>query len=64
MVGVKTVLISGAITGDVRALEGFFDAMHATVEPGRPSDEAIERGRENLDAKAREVAAALLGVDR
>lgn len=64
MVGVKTVLISGTITGDVRSLEGFFDTMYATVEPGRPEEESVECGRENLDAKAREVATALLGVSR
>jgi glycerate kinase len=59
MVGVRTILISGAIDGDIAALDGFFDATHATVEPGRSSGEAIRRGVENLQAKAREVAMAL-----
>lgn len=63
MVGVKTVLISGTIAGDVRALEGFFDAMHATVGPDRATDQAIEHGRENLAAKAREVGKALLSAN-
>jgi len=60
MAGLKTVLISGTIAGDVSALDGFFDAMYASVGPGRPSGELVERGLENLAAKTREVATSLL----
>ena len=61
MAGVRTVLISGAISGDVSDLDGFFDAMHATVDEGVPPDEAVSRGRENLARGAREVAERIAG---
>jgi glycerate kinase len=62
--GVRTVLLSGAITGDLPELDGLFDARFATVDADAPPSEAIRRGRENLEAIATEVARSLAGPRR
>ena len=59
MAGVGTMLISGAIAGDVSALDGFFDAAYATVDGGVSTDAAVRRGRENLARIVRAAASEL-----
>lgn len=59
MAGVRTILISGAIRGDVSGLDGFFDATYATVDGDAPPEEAIREGRANLAKTAAEVAAEM-----
>lgn len=61
MAGVRTVLISGAISGDISGLDGFFDAMFATVDEVVPREEAILHGPVNLARTAREAAGRLAG---
>ncbi|MEE4273550.1 MAG: glycerate kinase [Thermoanaerobaculales bacterium] len=60
MTGVRTILISGTITGDTSALDGFFDATYSTVDDGVSSEQAIDCGRENLARRAREVAVSVV----
>lgn len=60
MTGVRTILISGTITGDTSALDGFFDAAYSTVDDDVSPNEAIGCGRENLARTAREVAATVV----
>ncbi len=57
--GSSTVLVSGAIDGDLPELDAAFDARFATVGPEVPAAEAVAHGRENLAATVREVARAL-----
>lgn len=57
--GARTILISGALRGDLRELSGLFDAVIATAEDGSSLEEALERGPENLRATARNVGRAL-----
>jgi glycerate kinase len=54
--GAKTILISGAISGDVSALEGSFDRMYATIDEGVSFEEAVKVARTNLANAARRVA--------
>jgi glycerate kinase len=57
--GVASVLVSGAIVGDLPELDELFDARFATVGADVPSDVAIRNGRANLAATARKVGRAL-----
>jgi glycerate kinase len=57
--GVTSVLVSGAIAGDLPELDELFDVRFATVGAEVRSDEAIRNGRANLAATAREVGRAL-----
>ncbi len=57
--GAKTVLISGALHGDLGELEGLFDAVFAAVRDVGTVEAAIAAGRENLAAAARNVGRAL-----
>jgi glycerate kinase len=54
--GAKTVLISGAIRGDVSAFAGSFDWMYATIDESVSFEEAVKGGRTNLANTARSVA--------
>ena len=56
MAGVRTLLISGVIRGDVSALDGFFDAMYGAVGEAVSAVEAVSQGRQNLARVAREAA--------
>jgi glycerate kinase len=57
--GAKTILISGALHGDLGELERLFDALFAAVRDVGSVDEAIASGRENLTLAARNVGRAL-----
>ena len=57
--GAGTILISGALHGELGELEDLFDAVFATVQDVCSLDEAIERGRENLMKTARNVGRTL-----
>jgi glycerate kinase len=57
--GAGTILISGALHGELGELEDLFDAVFATVQDVCSLDEAIERGRENLLKTARNVGRTL-----
>ncbi len=57
--GATSVLVSGAIVGDLPELDELFDARFATVGGDVPSAEAIRNGRANLAATARKVGRAL-----
>ena len=58
-VGARTILISGALHGDLENLSGLFDAVFAAVQDVSSLDEAIERGPENLSSVARNVGRVL-----
>ena len=62
--GASTILISGALHGNLENLSGLFDAAFAAVQDVCSLEEAIERGRENLEMTARNVGRILaLGRD-
>ncbi len=61
--GAKTILISGAVTGDLGEVNGLFDEIFATVQEVVPLEDALEHGRANLAATARSVGRVLaMGV--
>jgi glycerate kinase len=57
--GASTILISGALHGDLGELDDLFDAVFAAVQDVCSLEEAIERGRENLFLTARNVGRIL-----
>jgi glycerate kinase len=57
--GARTILISGALHGDLGDLSGLFDAVFAAVQDVCSLDEAIERGPENLSVAAFNVGRVL-----
>ena len=57
--GAGTVLISGALHGDLREVEGLFDAVFAAVRDISTLDAAIQNGREDVALVARNVGRAL-----
>jgi len=57
--GARTILISGALHGDLGDLSGLFDVVFAAVQDVCSLDEAIERGPENLSSVARNVGRIL-----
>jgi glycerate kinase len=57
--GASTILISGALHGDLGELSGLFDAVFAAVQDVCTLDEAIGRGRENLSMTAKNVGRIL-----
>jgi len=61
--GARTILISGALHGDLENLSGLFDAVFSAVQDEGSLEEAIERGRENLGITARKVG-RILALDR
>ena len=62
--GASTILISGALHGNLENLSGLFDAAFAAVLDVASLNEAIAHGRENLLATARSVGQVLaMGMD-
>ena len=61
--GASTILISGALHGDLENLSGLFDAVFAAVQDVCSLDEAIERGRKNLFMTAKNIG-RILAVGR
>ena len=57
--GASTILISGALDGDLGELDGLFDAVFAAVQDACSLDEAIGRGRRNLSMTAKNVGRIL-----
>jgi len=57
--GARTILISGALNGDLRDVDSLFDAVFAAVQDVCSLDEAIRNGRENLSRTARSVGRVL-----
>lgn len=57
--GARTILISGAVTGDLGRVESYFDGIYATVPDNVSSDEALVHARENLAITARRVGRVL-----
>ena len=57
--GAKTILISGAVTGDLEGINDLFDAVYATVDDAVPLEDAVAHGRESLAATARIVGRIL-----
>jgi glycerate kinase len=57
--GASTILISGALQGELGDLEGLFNAVFAAVQDVCPLGEAIERGPENLSMAARNLGRVL-----
>jgi len=57
--GVNTILISGAVTGDLGKVNDLFDAIYPTVDEVVPLADALAHGRENLAATARRVGRIL-----
>ncbi len=57
--GASTILISGALHGDLEDLSGLFDAVFAAVQDVCSLEEAIERGPENLSTAAQNVGRIL-----
>ena len=57
--GASTILISGALDGDLGELDGLFDAVFAAVQDVCSLDEAIGRGRRNLFMTAKNVGRIL-----
>ncbi len=53
--GAKTILISGAVAGDLGGVNHLFDAIFAADEGAGSLEEALEHARENLAATARRV---------
>jgi len=61
--GAKTILISGAVTGDLEEVNHLFDAVFAADKDMGSLEEALEHARENLAATARSVGKMLaMGV--
>jgi glycerate 2-kinase len=58
--GAKTILISGALHGDLGEVSHLFDAVFAAVQDVCSLDEAIAHGRENLATTARSVGRVLV----
>ncbi len=57
--GARTILISGAVAGDLGKLNDLFDVVYATVDEVVPLEDALAHARENLAATARKVARML-----
>ena len=57
--GAGTILISGALHGDLGNLEHLFDGLFAAVRDVSTLDEALLRGRDNLAATARSLGRVL-----
>jgi len=57
--GAKTILISGALHGNLAEVDGLFDAVFAAVQDVGSLDEALAHGRENLETTARSVGRVL-----
>ena len=57
--GAGTILISGALHGDLENLSGLFDAVFAADEDAHSLEEAIARGQENLRRTAKKVGRIL-----
>jgi glycerate kinase len=57
--GASTILISGALQGDLGELDGVFDAVFAAVQDVCTLEEAIGRGRINLFVTAKNVGRIL-----
>jgi glycerate kinase len=57
--GAKTILISGALHGEIDAVDRLFDAVFAAVHDVSTLDEALARGRTNLERTARNVGRVL-----
>ncbi len=57
--GARTILISGALHGDLGELDGLFDARFAAVGDVVTIEEALGSARENLARTARSVAGTL-----
>ncbi len=57
--GASTILISGALHGDLEELSGLFDAVFSAVQDVCTLEKAIERGRKNLSITARNVGRIL-----
>jgi len=57
--GASTILISGALDGDLGEFDGLFDAVFAAVQDVCSLDEAIGRGRRNLFMTAKNVGRIL-----
>jgi glycerate kinase len=57
--GASTILISGALHGDLENLSSLFDAVFAAVQDACSLEEAIERGRTNLSITTRNVGRIL-----
>lgn len=57
--GAKTILISGALHGDLGGVNDLFDAVFAAVQDVCSLDEALAHGRENLAITARSVGRVL-----
>ena len=59
----RTILISGALAGDLRKLEETFDAVFSTMPEVCSLAQALRNGRENLARTARNVG-ALVAIGR
>jgi glycerate kinase len=57
--GAKTILISGALQGNLEGLRGLFDELIAADQNVNSLEEAIEKGRENLFKTALNVGRIL-----
>lgn len=57
--GAKTILISGALHGDLGEVNDLFDAVFAAVQDVGSLEDALEHGRENLETTARSVGRVL-----
>ena len=57
--GAKTILISGAVAGDLGEVNDLFDAVFAADQDAGSLEEALENARENLAATARRVGKML-----
>jgi glycerate kinase len=57
--GASTILISGALHGDLEDVSGLFDAVFAAVQDVCSLEDAIERGPRNLSITARNVGRIL-----
>ncbi len=57
--GAKTILISGAVIGNLGEINDLFDAVFATVQDGVPLEDVLAHGRENLAAAAKRVGQVL-----
>ncbi len=59
MAKMETILISGAVTGDLGELNDLFDAIYPTVQEVGSLEDALAHGRENLAATAKRVGKIL-----
>jgi glycerate kinase len=57
--GVRTILISGAVDGDLPELEGLIDDRFSCVDSSLPHEEAVRHGRDRLHSTARSVGRLL-----